>query len=206
MTRHMSPYKQPNAPTYVRAPSLQAALSKRSLAVFHFFFRPTDVSAELRWRPICSCTFKGARPHTRFLFILKDTCSRNKLNQMSVLQTSFHIPRLRPPPRPPPPDLLFYSPKPFLIQQPPNCPFHCLRHRSDCTACARNLRWPVHKHTTTNTNNWHTHTFRNSESVRTLSTDCNRFKKLRKVPGALEWNSPMMSRQGLLQKSSNATH
>lgn len=67
------------------------------------------------WCPICLCTFKGARPHTRSVFIQVDACSRNKLNQMSALQTSFQIPRLHLPPHP---DLLFCSPKSFLIQQP----------------------------------------------------------------------------------------
>lgn len=108
MTTHARPDRQTAERTHARAraPSLQTALSKGSLAVFHFCFRPTDLSTELRWRPICSCTFKGARPHTRLLFIQKDTCSRNKLNQTSVLQTLFHIPRLHP-------DLLFYSPNTF---------------------------------------------------------------------------------------------
>lgn len=73
-----------------------AALSKKSLTdgSFPFFFHLTDLSSELRWwwYPICLCTFKGARPHTRSVFIQVDACSRNKLNQMSALQTSFQIP------------------------------------------------------------------------------------------------------------------
>lgn len=91
-----------------------AALSKKSLTngSFPFFFRLTDLSTELRWWwcPICLCTFKGAQPHTRSVFIQVDTCLRNKLNQMSVLQTSFQIPRLCLPPNPGP---LFYPTKSF---------------------------------------------------------------------------------------------
>lgn len=73
-----------------------AALSKKRLAggSFPFSFRLTDLSTELRWWcPICLCTFKGAQPHTRSALIQADTCMRNKLNQMSVLQTSLRTPQ-----------------------------------------------------------------------------------------------------------------
>lgn len=115
-----------------------AALSKNNLTdgSLPFFFRLTDLSTELRWWcPICLCTFKGARPHTRSVFTQVDTCSRNKLNQMSVLQISFQIPRLRLPPYP---DLLFYSSKSFLIQRP-----QTLFHSSSFSLCT-SVNLPIH--------------------------------------------------------------
>lgn len=108
-----------------------AALSKKSLAdgSFPFPFRLTDLSTELRWwRPICLCTFKGARPHTRSAFTQADACLRNKLNQTPVLQTSFRIPRLRLPPHP---DLFFYSSKDL---KPSFC-FYFILHPFHCPAC-----------------------------------------------------------------------
>lgn len=123
-----------------------AALSKKSLTdgSFPFFFRLTDLSSQLRWWwcPICLCTLKGAWPHTRSVFIQVDACSRNKLNQMSALQTSFQIPRLRLPPHP---DLLFYSPKSFLIQQPQTFLFfYFILHPPRCPVCTSvNLPLPL---------------------------------------------------------------
>lgn len=77
------------------------ALSKKCFTdgSFPFFLRLTDLSTKLRWCPICLCTFKihthmhaHTQPHTHLLLTQVDTCSRNKLNQMSALQISFLIP------------------------------------------------------------------------------------------------------------------
>lgn len=82
----------------------------------------------------------------------------------------------------------------FSSNNPPNLPFH----RSGCPGCARNLPGPVHQ-THNNKHKQLTHAFRNSESACTLSA-----VRLQQVQ-RLEWNSPVLSRQGLLhQKCSNA--
>lgn len=121
-----------------------AALSKKSLTdgSFPFFFCLADLSSELRWWwcPLCLCTFKGARPHTRSVFIQVDAYSRNKLDQMSALQTSFQIPQLRLPPHP---DLLFSQI--FCHPTTSNIPFffYFILHPPRCPVCT-SVNLPIH--------------------------------------------------------------
>lgn len=87
------------------------------------------------------CLYK--KTHARGINSIKSLSFRpcsTSAGSVSPLSANHHI-------------LTSYSPKPFLIQQPPNRPSHCLLQPSGCPACAG----PVHKHTTTNTNNRPTH-------------------------------------------------
>lgn len=91
------PHAHCNTPTHARDSQVHrlTALSKKCFTdgSFPFFFRMTDLSTELRWCPICLCTFKiHTHTHTSLLLTQGDACSRNKLNQMSALQISFLIP------------------------------------------------------------------------------------------------------------------
>lgn len=89
------PHAHCNTPTHARDSQVHrlTALSKKCFTdgSFPFFFRMTDLSTELRWCPICLCTFKiHTHTHTLAYCLHKETHAQG-INSIKCLPFKFHF-------------------------------------------------------------------------------------------------------------------